>query len=275
MGFKIAQGTPTPEVAWFPIDRTVGATSLSIGQLVGCKDGTFNGVAPLAIAAGAFDLTNENFIVGVVVGTNNYPMTELFNATYGQYIASVASAADQKAIMKMGVEGMHPKGDPQPMVQVAMIGPGTFLEAPIYNATYGVATTLLTATAVTALGVGMTTNAADVATIANLSTTYCRTGANAGIYRVNKTAHATVHTYDTAFPYELAIGDTFVMVNLRQGVCHTQINATSGYLGMCIDNAAALTTDYYGIIVKELNLKEAGKEKVIFKFAADHFLGPR
>lgn len=272
MGFKIAHGTPTTHIGWYDIDRTT-ATNLFLGQLVKKDSASFNGLAPLAIASGAGDTSADEVIFGLVIGTNNYPNTTLYDATYGRYIASAQSQAAQLAIQKMGVEGMHPKGDPAPKVQVAKINASTVLEAPIYNATYGTAITLLTATVGSTTGAGMTTNACDVATVANMATTYCRSGANAGIYRVNKTAHATVHTYDTYWPYAIAIGDTFVIAGLVQGTAFAQINATAGYIGMCFDNAAALTSNYFKIEVLELNLAEAGKERVIFQFNGAHFTG--
>jgi hypothetical protein len=273
MGFKIAQGTPTPQQVWCAIDTTT-AVSLYVGQLVQLSTGASNGVAPLAVASGAYDVTNDQQIYGVVTGTNNYPMTELFNATYGQYITSIGSVAGQIAIMKMGNAGMYVKGDPQPMVQVALIGPETWLEGPIYNGTYGTATTLLTPTAINATaGLGFTTNSADVATVANMCTCYCRTGANAGLYRVVKSASATTHTFDTYWPFTLAVTDTFVIAGCRQGSSYVQINSTAGFLGMCFDNSQTAATNYFGITVKELDLKEAGKEKVIFKFSAAHFAG--
>jgi hypothetical protein len=186
--------------------------------------------------------------------------------------------AEQKAIAKMGVEGMHPKGDPQPMVLVALLDPCTYVEGPIYNSTsaYGTAPTLLTVTTGSATGAGMTTNAVEVATVANMCTAYCRTGANAGLYRVVTSAHATVHTFTRqAFPYAIAVGDTFVIVNLRQGESYGNINTNAGYIGMCLDSGVTAATDYFGLTVKELNLVEAGKEKAIFKFSAAHFAGIR
>ena len=278
MSFRISSGTPTPQQVWVPVDATT-ATNLYVGQLVQLSTGASSGVAPLAVASGAYDVTGDQQIFGVVTGTNNYPMTELFNGTYGQYISTGAAPetiALQTAIQKMGNAGMRAKGDPQPMVQIAIIGPETWLEAPIYNGTYGTAITLLTVTAVNATaGLGFTTNALERTTLANLSTCYCRTGANAGLYRIVKSASTTTHTFDTYWPFTLAVGDTFVIANMRQGSANVQINSTAGYLGMCFDNGADTSSSYFGIFAKELDLKEAGKEKVIFRFSAAHFAGIR
>lgn len=259
---------------WVPVDRTAGATSLYVGQLVKMDSGSFCGVAPLAAASGAYDTSQKQVIYGVVIGTNDFPQSEKFLATYGQYISSVQSVADQIAHKAMGAEGMHPKGDPCPMVEIAIITPATILEAPLYNGTVGTAPTLLTATAVNAtMGLGMTTNSTDVATVANLCTTSCRTGANAGIYRINKSASATVHTFDIYWPYTLAVGDTFVTVPLRQGVSFAQITSTAGYIGMGFDVSATPATNYFGIDVISLDLRTAGKEKAIFKFNAAQLAG--
>jgi hypothetical protein len=270
MGFKIAHQLQEVNTAWFPVDITT-ATNLYVGQLVQKSTGGMNGVGPLAAASGAYDVTGDQQILGVVIGTNAYE--PLYDATYGQYISGVASQAGQAAVRKLGGAGMHPMGDPAPMVQVAIIGPETWLQAPIYNATYGVAPTVITSSTASTSGAGFTTGASDVQSVANLGTFYCRTGANAGIYRVVKTAHDTVHTFDMYWPYDVAIGDTFISVPYVQGSSYAQINSTAGYLGMCFNCAATAATNYFGITVSQLDLKEAGKEKVTFKFSAAHFAG--
>ena len=274
MGFNVIQGDRTINLGGFPIDITT-ATNLYVGQLVQKSSGAMCGVGPLAAASGLSDLGGDQQILGIVVGTNNYPMTELFNATYGQYISGVAAQAGQKAIMKMGVEGMHPKGDPQPMVLVAIIDNTTWLQTQICNATFGVAPTLLTVTTGDTTGAGCTTNACDVTTVANLCTMHFRTGANAGIYRVVKSVSTTTHTFDNYFPYAIAVGDTAVIVPFVQGVSYANINETAGYLGYCFRCDKTPATNYFGIDVKELDLKEAGKETVIFRFNAAHFGGIR
>ena len=275
MAFDIADGIQNVQQIYIPIDITAATQTMYIGQL--CKKGTgaMNGIGPLAAASGAYDVTGDQQILGVVMGFNYYPLTELNDAVYGNYMTAVASQAGQKAIQKMGAEGMHPKGDPQPLAQIAILEPGVWLKSPIYNGTLGTATTLLTVTTGSTTGASMTTNAHERASVANMSTMYCRTGANAGIYRVVKSASATTHTFDTYFPYAIAVGDTFVMANMVQGESYVQINTTAGYLGMFFDNGADASSSYFGITVKELNLAEAGKENIVFKFSAAHFAGIR
>lgn len=268
MGFKIVEGSCRK--AWYPIDRTAGATSLYVGQLVQLPSGSYNGVTPIAAASGAADTSTKSTPLGIVTGTSDAAPT--YTGTYGQYITSVQSVAGQVARRNLGIEGMHGKGDPQAMVEVACIDATTVIRAGLFNATYGVAPTVVTATAVNGTaGLGMTTGATDVATVANMCTTYCRTGANAGVYRVNKSASATVHTYDTYWPYTLAIGDTFVIVPVRQGQSYVQVTSTTGYVGMGFDVSATPATNYFIINVLELDLREAGKESVLFKFAPVHF----
>jgi hypothetical protein len=272
MGFKVVGGTPTIYSLWMPVDRVVGATSLYVGQLVQCLGVTHNGAAPLIVSTTLAD-TGKQVIFGVVTGMNNYPMTELTDATYGQYITSVQTQAEQKAIMKMGNEGMFVKGDPQPLVQIARIFPGTVLQGPIFMGTYGTAPTVLTPTAVTAAGVGMTTNSdgLTMASMAQCSTTYCRTGANAGIYRVDLDVSQTVKTFTTYWPYDLAVTDTFVRVPFKVGTCYANLNTAP--IGMGFDCVADVITANYMVDVHSLDLKEAGKEKVTFTFNASHFCG--
>lgn len=269
--FRIDSGSPRK--LWVPIDRTAAAQTLYVGQLVKWDTTAFNGVAPLAAASGAADTTGEQVIFGVVCGTNY--KNPLSNATYGQYASAVQSQADQIGTVKMGVEGMHPKGDPIPMVEIAVITPNTVLIGDICNATQGVAPSIVTVTTGSTTGAGMTTGAVDFTPVANMNTFYCRSGANAGIYRVSKTTSTTVHTFDTYWPYDIAIGDTFVAVPMRQGESFVQISETVGALGTCFDCSDSPATNYFQIKVLELDLTTAGKEKVLFMFDSAHLTAER
>ena len=269
--FKIDSGSPRK--LWVPVDRTTGA-SLYVGQLVQMGGASFNGAAPLALANGAADTTGEQVISGVVCGTNY--KSPVFLATYGQYAEPQASQANQLATVKLGVEGMHPKGDPQVMVEIDIIDGNTVLTGDICNVTQGVAPSVLTSTTASTTGAGFTTGTVDFTTnVANMSTFYCRTGANAGIYRVSKTTSGTVHTFDTYWPYDVAIGDTFVAVPMKQGQSYVQINATTGFLGTCFDCAVSPATSYFQIRVLGLDLRTAGKETVTFMFNPIHICAER
>jgi hypothetical protein len=269
--FRIDHGSPRK--LWMPIDRTAAATVLYEGQLAKNDITSYNGLAPLAAASGAADTTGHQVIWGVVCGTNY--KSPVFAATYGQYATAVASQADQVATVKLGVEGMHPKGDPQPMVEVAKLTASTVLRGDICNATQGTAPTVVTVTSGSTTGAGFTTGAIDFTPVANMNTFYCRSGANKGIYRVSKTTSTTVHTFDTYWPYDVAVGDTFVAVPMRQGQSYVQINETTGYLGTCFSCAASPATNYFLIDVLELDLREAGKETVLFMFNPIHLCEAR
>lgn len=271
--FKVVSGSNAPYRTWINVDRITGA-SLYVGQLVKTDTGSFDGAAPLAAASGVYDVGGDQAIYGVVAGTND--LTPTFVATYGQYIAPVASAANQVARRQFGAFGNQSKGDPCAKVLVDVCDPTTILRGDIYNATVGVAPTLLTVTTGSSTGAGFTSNACDVATVAGLCTAYCRKGANAGIYRTTTSASTTIQTVTTCFPFPIAVGDQFVIVPLKQrGMSYGNITYTSGYLGMGLDSSKTAATDYFGINVLEMDLSEAGKEHVIFRFAPCHYDGLR
>lgn len=274
MGFRIATANKSVTTIWAPIDTTTG-TSMYVGQLCKLDTGSVNGVAPLAAASGASDVTGDQCIFGIIIGTND--QTATYDSTYGQYLLGTNNTKTEQLARKyFGAEGMFRKNDPQPLVKVALLDSSTIIEGDIYNATLGTPPTVVTATAVNGTaGLGMTTGSCDVATVANMCTTYCRSGANAGLYRVNKSASATVHTFDTYWPYTLAVGDTFVIVPMRVGLSFVQITETVGYLGMGFSSAATAATNYFAINVLELRLETAYKESVLFTFSPAHFQGVR
>jgi hypothetical protein len=276
MGFTIALGTRDIATEWFHVDSSTGI-NLYVGQLCHKSTGTFFGVTALAAASGVSDLGGDQQILGIVVGTNNYPMTEQFNATYGQYIGTTTTMTQalQKAIQKMGVEGMHPKGDPAPMVQVALIDSTTWIRGSIVNATVGVPPTLLTVTTGDATGAGCTTNASDCTSVPGLATFCFRTGANAGIYRVVSSTSASIHTFSNYFPYAIAAGDTGVLVPYVQVASYGNINETAGFLGTSLISNKTAATNYFGLDVKSLDLTVAGRESCVFRFNTAHFGGIR
>jgi hypothetical protein len=272
--FKVVSGSNAPFRTWMNVD-TLTSTNLYVGQLVKTHSTSFDGAAPLAVAAGVEDATNDKIISGVVVGTND--LTPTYVASYGQYISSTTAMTQalQTARRQFGAFGNQSKGDPVPKVLVEMITAESVLRANLYNATIGIAPTLLTATAVNGTaGLGFTCNTGDVTPVQGMTTFYCRKGANAGLYRVCYTAHATVHTFKAYWPFTLAVGDQFVAVPYKQrGRSAAQINSTAGYIGMFFDVSQTPATDYFGIEVLEMDLSEAGKEHLIFRFSPGHFMG--
>ena len=87
-----------------------------------------------------------------------------------------------------------------------------------------------------------------------------------GIYRVLVDTSATAPAVTTAFPYGVAIGDTFITVPAKQGLSY--INITSG---MFIDAALGQDTSYFNVIVYKLNCEKAGQEYCEFRFLNMHF----
>jgi len=232
------------------------------------------GVEVLGVANGAYDASNDSVIAGLVTGTNNE--TKVFedgttvSGFAGEEITGVVSQANLVGRTQIGNRGMYVKGEKMALVEIAVLDNTTRLRGRLYNAAYGTAPTVLTVTtASTDGGVANTyiTNASELASVANFSTIYCRSGANAGLYRVLSTTNTTTHLNDVGFPFTVAIDDTFVMCPQRQGYSRIQVDAVSLYI-----NSAAITS-YYGVFVDKLDLRVAGEESVEFRFAANHF-GP-
>ncbi len=205
------------------------------------------------------------------MGDNN--ITPVYDSTYKvNKIASVATQANQLARKWSGQEGrMYPKGDPQALVEVALIGPETVIVGPIHDADIDADVTLLTSTSVSTNGTtGIVTNSCDFTPVGDLETMYCRTGANRGLYRITtNSATKTTVTNTVAWPYDVAIGDTFVRVPLRQGISYIYTDT----LAMYIDSSLGLATNYYGVDVVDMDLTEAGSEKAWFRFLPSHFDG--
>lgn len=267
MGFEIASANP--HLVWYPIDTADTATeTLYVGQIV--KAGS-DGVLNLGSASGAADATGKAVPWGIVVSTNNKVQT--YNTTYKtEYITSAATQAAQLARSYQGVEGKWSKNDPQAMVQVALIDPSTVIKGRIFNGAVGTAPTLLTVSSTTdsdGLVTGnTTTNATSFTPVQDLGTIYCRSGLNAGLYRITQDTSTTVPTVDTAYPYDVAVGDTFVRVPLRPvGQSYGQFDSEALY----INAGASPATDYFILDVIVLDLATAGNEYCLFRFNSIHF----
>jgi hypothetical protein len=250
------------------VDYGAAGDTLYVGQIVYA---TGDGVAPLGQAAGAADTTNKKVPFGVVVGTDN--KNPLYDSTYGvQYVTSVQSQADQLGRDWLGVEGPLGKADPAAKVHIALIEPTTVLKGRIFNGSWGTALTVQTVTTGSATGAGYTANACDFTPVADLCTAYCRSGANRGIYRITTDASATDCTVSLYFPYDIAVGDTFVRAPVRPfGKSYVQFDSES----MFIDGSASPATNYFVIHVIGLDLSRAGGEYVLFRFDGDHFCTTR
>jgi len=272
MSFQLVD-LKSSQLLWVPVSESA---EVFVGSLVQWDTDTA-GVEVLGVANGAYDADNDSVIAGLVVATSN----DINNKVYedgttvagfaGEEITGVVSQANLMARRNFAPGGgMYAKGERMALVQIAVLDCTTRIRGRLYNAAYGTAPTVLTATAGSADGgVADTyvTNASELASVANYSTIYCRSGANAGLYRVLSTASTTTHLNDVAFPQDVSIGDTFVMCPQRQGYSRIQVDAQSLYI-----NTAAITS-YYGVFVDQLDLRVAGEETVEFRFAPNHF-GP-
>jgi hypothetical protein len=256
------------QTAWFPLAG--GADTLYVGQLVAW--GADGGVTPAGQAAGAYDTTDNNAIAGIIIGVND--LTQTNDATYNTVsvtaVADGTAQATYNARNWFGQEGMWSKGDSQHLVQVALLDPTTRVKIPVFATAYGTAPALLTVTTGSATGAGMTHNANDVeANTGDEMTYYCRTGANAGLYRVNDLGSNITPGFDKVFPFDIAIGDTFVGIQATTGYCKFQTDAEGIYL----ENDETLDTNYWGLICEHLDFREAGKEHIVGRFIPRHFGG--
>jgi hypothetical protein len=271
MSFKVIQGAV--DEFWC---STNGTGTYYVGQLVSftaaSKADTPGTVVPLAVPAGVADTTNFQVIAGVVTGINN--RTPVRDATTGlDYATAVVSQENQLARDWAGNGGMYAIGDPQLLVKVALISPCTLLEGPIFNAAYGTACATVTDTGgadTTGYTTAGTTGAAPFTPVANVCTAYCRTGANAGLYRTTNDVSTTAPDATTAFPYDVASGDVFVRVPLKQGLSEIYI----GGPGLYIDQALTASNNFH-VVCKKLDLTTSGSEKAQFYFTGDHFANMR
>ena len=238
---------------WFQVNYN---STVYVGELVKLVG---SGIEALPAAAAGPAVI---YPMGVVVGVNDQVPT--YDSTYkNNKIAGVATGALMAARKWTGTEGMNSKRESIPMAQVAIIGSNTVLKGRIYNAAYGTAPTVVTATTGSTLGAtGMVHGASDAASVAYMHT-YCgRSGLNRGFYRVPYSTSTTTPTFYAAWPNAWSIGDTYVVANLSVGRSKMQTDA----LGMYIDNAGATSTNYYDVDVYSLDLEVAGKENATFRF---------
>lgn len=251
---------------WAPVNNN---DTVREGMIVEMGENAANagdGVISIGAAAGDADTTGKAVPYGIIIGTNN--LTKVYNATDGgEEITGVVTQATQVARRWFGQEGMWSKGDPQALVQLALIDATTRIKIPIFNSTWGTAITTLTSTTASTDGLGFTTNTMDFAGIADYQIFYCRTGANAGLYRISETTSQTVHTFQVPWPYDVAIGDTFVSAPCRPGLGRMQTDTDATF----INQTSPYTTHNYNVFYDYIDLRESGKEHAVFRFAPEHF----
>jgi hypothetical protein len=272
--FQVIRGSPAR--MWYHVDCADRSTyeTLYIGQLVTPGyDGAFcDAVMNLGQATGINATTYKKQPFGVVIGTNL--RTPGFSTTSNSdYITAVDPHSSTTEFA--GGEGPYAvRGDHSAMVEVALIDPCTVLKGDLRNAAIGTGPTVRTVSTASTTGAGFTVSAAfDFTTpVANLTTVYCRSGANMGIYRDTTDTSSTVVTTDQYFPYDIAVGDTFVRVPLRMvGNSYVQTDAEALYF----NTAANPATNYWTIQVIHLDLSTANQEYVVFRFDGDHFCAVR
>jgi hypothetical protein len=170
--------------------------------------------------------------------------------------------------MYEGVEGPLGHGVSHAMVEYIPITAETVLRGPIRQGAIGTALTEVATTNTGSHGADVTTDAAGCTSVAHLATMYWRSGANMGQYRVVEAASNTSHTFTPALPHDGVIGDKVVLCNLPSfGIGRAYIDS----LGVYLDGAQALTTNWLLIDVLRLDLSVAGDEYVEFRFSPINF----
>ncbi len=238
------------------------------------------GVTAIGAASGAGSTTTEKPIAGLVLGTNNETKVNHAGGTIsgfsGEEITGLATQATLLARTQLGNRGMFIKGEKTAMVEIALLNSSSRLKGILRDGgattPYQTGPTVQTVTTTSADGATATsTTAATVATVAHQSTVFVRRGANKDLYRVTSSASTTAFTLDVPFTFDLTAGATpteqFVVVNAKIGLCRAQIDAT----GLYIDINAAVTADYYDIVVESLDLRVANEETVTFRFTSAMF----
>jgi hypothetical protein len=267
MGFNVVDGPSRTQ--WFASD---GTSTYYVNQIVAFSAAsaaaTPGAVVPLAVPAGVADLTNKQVIAGVVTGFNT--RTPVYSSTSkSSTAAGVVTQANELARDWAMNGGMYAIGDPQLLVQVALINDWTLIRGPVYNAAIGTAPTVLTSTAADTTGftTAGTTNAAEHTPVANLSMIYCRTGANAGLIRTTNDTSTTAPDATVAFPQDVAVGDTFIRVPFKHGLSKIYVAGP----GLYVDNSQTPATHHFTAIVEAFDLSTAGRESVTFRFTPDMF----
>ena len=267
MGFSIVHDSP--QTIWVPV---LPGSTVYTGSIVQVDSATpLDGVIPLDTAGGAGNTTNKDIPLGIVVGNNNVSGSITYSSTYkAEYITEVAAGSVYGSTTKYtGVEGPWAKGDPRAMVEIVVIDPTSVIRGSLFNGAVGTAPSETTVTGATASGLDWDTATNDVATVANFSTVYVRSGDSMGVYRQISSASQTTHTQETAVKGSIAVGDKVCMVNGLNtfGISKMDTDAT----GLYIDVSAALTSNYFHINVLRLDLSVPGNEYVEFQFIAENF----
>lgn len=254
---------------WVPLKPGV---TIYVGSLVSIDFSALDeGVIVRPVAQGVSNTTNKDRPLGVCVGTNR--KTPLWSGTYlAEYITDPgATGVRADTTEYVGVEGPYGKGANMAMVEVQLINSTTVLRAPIKNNAIGTDITVGTSSSGNANGLTVTTGAVDFTPVANVCTIYCRSGVNAGQYRITDDTSTTVAAWDRQMLKTTATaGETYVRVPIRpHGVSYVTIG--DGTVASYVDGSVTPATHYDIVHVTRLDLREAGNEYVEFCFDADTF----
>jgi len=258
---------------WFPVDYN--AVTLYEGQIVKwCFVDSNEGLSAYTVA-GVANTTADFSPLGIVTGFNN--RTPVFNTTYkANYGTSVSTQDAPVARESVLVEGKMWRKDPALMAQVAIIDSSSVIKGRIFNASYGTACGVITETAGDATGATITTSALSYTMPAYNTMFYCRSGLNMGLYRPGYAASTTTHTFHLCWPYDIAIGDTFVACGLSLGTTKANFDSVSTYIEQYgVDNATVYSVNCLWLDVLEINLATAGDEYAIFRINPYQFLPER
>lgn len=252
---------------WAPVDDV---DIYRVGMLTGWEAGAYDGIVNAGAAGAGPDATTK--ICGIIEGFDTLEDTYVA-AQQGNSATGVVTAAAQlaRSLKPTSNKGPWVQGDKSVHALIALIDPWTRVKVPLYNAAVGTAPTVLTVTTASSDGgvTAPTMGACDFTPVANQSTLYCRTGANAGIMRVTDDTSTTQPTVDQAFTHAaIAVGDTFVRVPCRSfGESFMGTDAEALYF----DVSSTSASNYWIFNVIELHLENAGEEHVIGYFDYQHF----
>ena len=231
------------------------------------------GVYNFGAAAGIANTTEEAVIKGIIVGTNNQRrvLSSLANFVGIEQITATVTQATKTA-SNMSQNGAFWPENNEAMVKLALMTPYTKVRVRLFNSARGTAPTVNVVTTGSAAGSSFTSDACDHTPVANLSTSYFRSGLNKGRMAQRTDASATVASFANAFRDDIAVGDTVVSVPLRPyGISYVQLDAEADFFDISQNSA----TDYMMFHVHELHLETAGEEYVIGTFDPIHFMGIR
>lgn len=260
-----------PEIRRIWVTINAGQT-IYMGSIVGLDFSaiTETGVTVREQADGTNNVSNiGDRPWGVAIGHNL--INPVFSSTYlAEYITDEGATSIRSSTTKYrAVPGPWPF-EGRAMVEIALITQSTLLRAPIRSTAIGTNITELTSTAGNANGLTVTTNATQFTPVNGMDTIYCRSGANAGQYRITNDTSTTVAAWDVEMlQTTAATGETYVRAPLRVGVSYVRLGDDT----VCsfLDASETSASNYDIIHVTKLDLAEAGNEYCEFYFDGDLF----